>query len=466
MGSSKNTYSLELEEGAKLTNYVVTEELGELVVTKSTAEIIITAGSQSKTYDGNTLTNDDYSYTEDVLAKGDVLTATVEGHITNVGTVENKITSYKVMRGNKDVTAWYTFGQCVDGVLEITPAMATIVVKSASKTYGDIDPVFEWEVNGLINSTDLGEITVSRISEDADKENVGDDITITANYTVNANYIVTIQKGKLDIIASGDNKVVLTGRQVTYDGMAYGLTDAHAARDGSTLLYSTDNVNFTETAPEFTEAGAHVVYVKATNPNYAETSVEQAKVIINKRDITITADSASKRYDGTDLTANSAKVTAGSVVEGQTWNVTVTGSQRSVGSSKNIAKDAVIKSGDRDVTANYNITYLAGELTVTSSGNSGGGGGNNGGGGGSPSAKPETGGPGAPVTINPDDVPLAIMPDTTPADLTVIDDGEVPFAALPKTGQGSVKGTLTMMMSGILLAIAAINKKRKEEDNS
>ena len=61
---------------------------------------------------------------------------------------------------------------------------------------------------------------------------------------------------------------------------------------------------------------------------------------------------------------------------------------------------------------------------------------------------------------------MAIMPDTTPADLTVIDDGEVPFAALPKTGQGSVKGTLTMMMSGILLAIAAINKKRKEEDNS
>ena len=74
--------------------------------------------------------------------------------------------------------------------------------------------------------------------------------------------------------------------------------------------------------------------------------------------------------------------------------------------------------------------------------------------------------PGATVTINPDDVPMAIMPDTTPADLTVIDDGEVPFAALPKTGQGAVKGTLTMMMSGILLAIAAINKKRKEEDNS
>ena len=121
-----------------------------------------------------------------------------------------------------------------------------------------------------------------------------------------------------------------------------------------------------------------------------------------------------------------------------------------------LTKEAFIE----DVTFAANFRYVGG-------GNSGGGGGNNGGGGGSPSYKPDNdNGPGATVTINPDDVPMAIMPDTTPADLTVIDDGEVPFAALPKTGQGSVKGTLTMMMSGILLAIAAINKKRKEEDNS
>ena len=124
-------------------------------------------------------------------------------------------------------------------------------------------------------------------------------------------------------------------------------------------------------------------------------------------------------------------------------------------STDDLKKEAFIE----DVTFAANFEYVGG-------GSSGGNGGGNGGGPGSPSSKPEEGGPGANVTINPDDVPLAIMPDTTPADLTVIDDGEVPFAALPKTGQGSVKGTLTMMMSGILLAIAAINKKRKEEDNS
>lgn len=110
------------------------------------------------------------------------------------------------------------------------------------------------------------------------------------------------------------------------------------------------------------------------------------------------------------------------------------------------------------------VTFAANFSNI--GGGSHGGGGNGGGtGGGSHSAKNETGGPGALTTITPDDVPLAILPDTT-ADLTMIDDGEVPLAALPKTGQGAVKGTLAMMVSGILLAFAAVGKRRKEEENS
>ena len=109
-----------------------------------------------------------------------------------------------------------------------------------------------------------------------------------------------------------------------------------------------------------------------------------------------------------------------------------------------------------------NISYISGDLTVTSPGSSGGGGG--GGGGNSGRVTPSTdGGPGA-VTIMPEDVPLAQLPGS-PVDPTVIDDGEIPLAALPKTGQSSVKSTLTMMMSGIFLMLTAMSKKRKEEDS-
>ena len=349
-----------------------------------------------------------------------------------------------------------------DAKVTINTRPGTITVISTSKEYGQQDPAFTGTIEGLIADEDLGTVTYGRVADDVGKENVGDDISLTALYTPNTNYEVTIIPGKLVILASGENAVVVTGRIVTYDGTAYGLTDAHAVRDKSILHYSTDNVTFTEDVPTFTEAGVYVVYVKATNPNYLETQVAEGKVIINKRDITFTAGSSNKVYDGNPLMNDSATISSGTIVDGQTWTVKVTGSQTAVGTSKNVASGAEIKDGERDVTANYNISYISGDLTVTSPGSSGGGGG--GGGGNSGRVTPSTdGGPGA-VTIMPEDVPLAQLPGS-PVDPTVIDDGEIPLAALPKTGQSSVKSTLTMMMSGIFLMLTAMSKKRKEEDS-
>ena len=127
---------------------------------------------------------------------------------------------------------------------------------------------------------------------------------------------------------------------------------------------------------------------------------------------------------------------------------------KSYASTADLMKDTFVE----DVTFAANFRYTGG--------GSNGGGGGGGTGDGSHSAKPETGGPGALTTITPDDVPLAVLPDTTPADLTMIDDGEVPLAALPKTGQGAMRGTLAMMVSGILLAFAAVGKRKREEENS
>ena len=101
----------------------------------------------------------------------------------------------------------------------------------------------------------------------------------------------------------------------------------------------------------------------------------------------------------------------------------------------------------------------------------GGGGTGPGGGGGGPSGNtegngrynPSTVGPGT-TTITPEDVPLAPLPES-PVDVTLIDDGEVPLAPLPKTGQTSMRTTLTMMLSGIFVAVTALSKKRKEEDS-
>ena len=84
-----------------------------------------------------------------------------------------------------------------------------------------------------------------------------------------------------------------------------------------------------------------------------------------RKQITITADSDTKTYDGTALTKNTYTNTAletGDVIE----SVTITGSQTNVGTSDNVPSAAVIKNGsNEDVTANYEITYVNGTLTIT-----------------------------------------------------------------------------------------------------
>jgi hypothetical protein len=101
----------------------------------------------------------------------------------------------------------------------------------------------------------------------------------------------------------------------------------------------------------------------ADNPNY-DITTNNGTFTINKKALTITADSATKVYDTTALTKDSytnTDLAAGDSIE----SVTITGSQTTAASSDNVPSSAVIKKGGTDVTANYEITYVNGTLTVT-----------------------------------------------------------------------------------------------------
>ena len=55
--------------------------------------------------------------------------------LTDVGTEANAVTSYKVMRGETDVTANYTFGESVDGTLTISKRSVTLTSADDEKVY-------------------------------------------------------------------------------------------------------------------------------------------------------------------------------------------------------------------------------------------------------------------------------------------------------------------------------------------
>ena len=448
-------------------NYIVTVVKGDFAIKTAILEdAVLTAAGGSWTYDGaahEAAAKLEHAPGYTIYYKaGNGEWSTEAPSVTNVadGTVTVSVKATK--NGYEDLTA-------EDVTIRITARPATIVVDNKSKSYSDIDPLFTGQIQGLISDGDLGTVVYHRLDADKNKEAVGADITLTASYSDNSNYKVEVKNGKLDIIALNTNTVNVTGETVTYDGKTHGLREVTALKEGSTILYSVDNQNFSETVPVFTEAGNHTVYVKAVNPNYHDTAVVTGIVVIQKRALSITAASAERKYNGTELTAPTASITDGTLADGQTLTaVKVTGSQTSVGSSENIASDAVIMADNAEVTSNYNITYLAGTLRVTS-GSSGGGGG---GGGNTPNPdKPYVpGGPGTDpgtVTIEPGDVPLANLPESSSSDnLILIDDGNVPLAGLPKTGdRAGAHAGLAALLSGFLLAaFTALSSKKREEE--
>ena len=114
-----------------------TRSFGTPTVTIPKAKITVKANSAEKVYDGKALTDDGYTVTG-TLAKGDVLTAVVEGSQTDAGSSPNEVKSYKVMRGDKDVTDKYDITS-EDGTLTVTPVTdkvtVTITGKSGSYVY-------------------------------------------------------------------------------------------------------------------------------------------------------------------------------------------------------------------------------------------------------------------------------------------------------------------------------------------
>lgn len=140
-GTDAGVYPAEFADGTVGTvdatgKYIVTEaNNGSLTITAKAAFITITANSKTREYNGEALTDNGFTYTDFVLAEGDVLEAVIEGSQTDAGSSVNVIKSYRVMRGDEDVTANYIFDDSVDGTLTVTKRKVTLTSGTACKIY-------------------------------------------------------------------------------------------------------------------------------------------------------------------------------------------------------------------------------------------------------------------------------------------------------------------------------------------
>lgn len=189
-----------------------------------------------------------------------------------------------------------------------------------------------------------------------------------------AKYIVTeANDGKLTITPVGGIVVTITGNKstVTYNGAEQSVT-GYKVESISNPLYTEKNLAFSgEAIAKGTDSDTYKMNLTAAqfennskNFTNVQIIVTDGELTINPMELTITAGSDSKAYDGTPLTCGEFDSTT--PAEGDTVaNVTLTGSQTNVGSGDNVASGAKLMRGDRDVTANYAIEYVNGKLTVT-----------------------------------------------------------------------------------------------------
>ena len=118
-------------EGVDVTNCYSNKvkAAGKLTVNPITTPIVVTAGSDTKEYDGTELTKNTYTNTDDVLLPGDMLKVTITGSQKFVGSSNNAVSNVKVMRNGEDITSNYTMGTHVNGVLEVTSAEQPLAIE-------------------------------------------------------------------------------------------------------------------------------------------------------------------------------------------------------------------------------------------------------------------------------------------------------------------------------------------------
>ena len=102
------------------------------------------------------------------------------------------------------------------------------------------------------------------------------------------------------------------------------------------------------------------------NENFKKVTfvVEDGSLTINKRNVVLTSETASKTYDGTALTKPIVKVTGDGFVAGEVSDIKATGSVTHV-SAGEVTNTITYTEGTNFKESNYNITKTEGKLSIT-----------------------------------------------------------------------------------------------------
>ena len=377
-------------EGVDVTNCYSNKvkAAGKLTVNPITTPIVVTAGSDTKVYDGTELTKNTYTNTDGVLLPGDMLEATITGSQKFVGSSNNTVSNVKVMRNGEDITSNYTMGTHVNGVLEVTSAEQPLAIADQYvKVNGSISKSYlEQSVTGNVGNIDFAiksgtALTYDAINDEyvagategdvvmtvtAVKVNLGGDDTPEWKETTKDFTVHVVNKENVTITGLEDNQVFTFDNTTKTPWGTGTITVEDNKVDVNELEIFYNGTGSTTYSSKFApvDAGTYTITykVKDSNPNYVG-SVTYAFTIKKAQLNKPTASTTSFVYDGTSKGYSSFH-------DNETFEFTGTNKATNVG---NYSITISLKDKDNyewkdgtttDVVINWSITQATPEFTV------------------------------------------------------------------------------------------------------
>lgn len=340
----------------------------------------LTANSAEFKYDG---TQQSVSGFIGAPEDADFSAITVGAKGTNVGEYPAEFADGTV--GTVDATGKYIVTKATNGTLKITPVTDKVVVTitghNDTVTYnGSEQSVEGYEVS--ISAPEGVNYTAADFSFSGTAKAAGTNVGtypmgLNADQFANTNgnfenVTFNVTDGWLKIDPLSEVVVTITGHSdtVLYDGTEHTVTGYDVSIDNE--LYKEGDFTFSGTAEaKGTDAGTYPMGLKAeqfsnNNENFKKVTfvVEDGSLTINKRNVVLTSETASKTYDGTALTKPIVKVTGDGFVAGEVSDIKATGSVTHV-SAGEVTNTITYTEGTNFKESNYNITKTEGKLSIT-----------------------------------------------------------------------------------------------------
>lgn len=372
VGVIANELSIEIYDSEnidQISNYEITYIYGDLEVTPR--PITIQTGSDSKVYDGEVLSNQNYIITTGSLAWEQVIAIIGNAEITNVGLIDNQI-DFEILDGmdvnqisNYDIT--YIFG-----VLQITKRAITVHVIDVSEVYDG-----EQLTSNVVESVEALDLIaghlVSAITSGS-QLNVGNSINpiesvqiMDGENDVTSNYDVTHQDGLLEVTprpitirSDNDSKIY---DSTPLSNLNYEVTGGSLAPGEIINVVNNNELTIVDVIDNLLIMDIFTADAEIATANYLIT-YEYGFLEVTPRTVIISTSSAIKDYDGTPLTNNEWELSSGSILVNQQLTVTVTGSITEVGKAFNTFTYEILDSELNDVSMYYVVVDNAGVLEI------------------------------------------------------------------------------------------------------